>query len=47
VFVRPIADCDAGRRFPDAGFRIDPMPGTIIERLARDEVLFLDGLSQN
>jgi 1,2-beta-oligoglucan phosphorylase len=47
VFVRPIADCDVGRRFPDGGFRIDPMPGTIIERLAADEVLFLDGLSQN
>ena len=47
VFVRPIPESDVGRRFPDGGFRIDPMPGTVIERLAGDEVLFLDGLSQN
>jgi len=47
VFVRPIPNCDVGRRFPDGGFRIDPMPGTVIERQAGDEVLFLDGLSRN
>ena len=47
VFVRPIPDSDVGRRFPDGGFRIDPMPGTVIERQAGDEVLFLDGLSRN
>ena len=47
VFVRPIPESDVGRRFPNGGFRIDPMPDTIIERLAGDEVLFLDGLSKN
>src|SRR5262249_19040381 len=31
----------------DGGFRLDPLPGTIIERLQGDEALFADGLSQN
>jgi cellobiose phosphorylase len=46
VFVRPIPDCDVGRRFPDGGFRIDPWPGTVIERLGGDELLFADGRSR-
>lgn len=47
VFVRPVLDCDVGKRFPEGGFRIDPLPGTFIERLAGDEALFSDGLSRN
>ncbi len=47
VFVRPIPDCDVGWRFPEGGFRIDPLPGTIIERTSGDEVLFNDGNSRN
>ncbi len=47
VLVRPHPDSDVGRRFPSGGFRIDLMPGTAIERLAGDEMLFLDGLSRN
>jgi len=46
VFVRPIPDCDVGRRFPDGGFRIDPLPGTVIERVGGDELLFADGHSR-
>jgi cellobiose phosphorylase len=47
VFVRPVPDCDVGWRFPDGGFRIDPLPGTVIERLGGDELLFADGHSRN
>jgi cellobiose phosphorylase len=47
VFIRPIPDCDVGRRFPEGGFRINPLPGTVIERLGTDELLFADGISRN
>ncbi|MGZ9158150.1 MAG: GH36-type glycosyl hydrolase domain-containing protein [Nitrospira sp.] len=47
VFVRPIPECDVGQRFPEGGFRIDPLPGTVIERLGGDELLFADGLSRS
>jgi 1,2-beta-oligoglucan phosphorylase len=47
VFIRPIPDCDLGWRFPEGGFRINPLPGTIIERLGTDELLFADGVSRN
>ena len=47
VFVRPIPDCDVGRRFPTGGFRIEPLPGTVIERLGGDELLFADGRSRH
>jgi cellobiose phosphorylase len=46
VFVRPIPESDLGRRFPEGGFRIDPQPGTLIEALGGDELLFLDGRSR-
>jgi cellobiose phosphorylase len=45
-FIRPIPACDVGRRFPDGGFRLDPLPGTTIERFGGDEVLFADGRSR-
>jgi cellobiose phosphorylase len=47
VFVRPVPDCDVGWRFPEGGFRVDALPGTFIERVGGDEVLFADGRSRN
>lgn len=47
VFIRAIPDCDVGRRFPEGGFRIDPAPGTIVERLGTDELLFADRVSRD
>ncbi len=47
VLVRPSPKCDMGRRFPNGGFRIDPMPVAGIERVAGDEALFADGFSRN
>lgn len=47
VFVRPIPGCDVGRRFPEGGFRLEPLPGTVVERWGRDELLFADGVSRN
>lgn len=45
-FIRPIPDCDVGRRFPAGGFRLDPTQGTEIERHGGDELLFADGRSR-
>jgi cellobiose phosphorylase len=47
VFVQPNPESDVGRRFPEGGFRIVPLEGTVIERMGRDEMLFADGLSRN
>ena len=47
VFVRPVPDSDVGRRFPEGGFTITPLPGTAVERVSRDELLFHDGSSRN
>lgn len=47
VFVRPVPNCDLGWRFPDGGFRLDPLSGTRLERVGGDELLFLDGRSRN
>jgi cellobiose phosphorylase len=44
--IRPIPECDVGRRFPEGGFRLDPLPGTRIERFGGDELLFADGQSR-
>jgi cellobiose phosphorylase len=46
VFVRAEADSDVGRRFPEGGFRIEPQPGTALEQIGGDELLFRDGLSR-
>lgn len=45
-FIRPIPKSDVGRRFPKGGFRLDPLPGTRIERSGGDELLFADGRPQ-
>jgi 1,2-beta-oligoglucan phosphorylase len=47
VFVYPAPDSDVGRRFPQGGFRIQPLAGTVIERMGGDEVLFQDRRSRN
>ena len=46
-FIRPIPDCDVGRRFPEGGFRLDPLPETGIEHYGGDALLFADGRSRN
>jgi hypothetical protein len=46
VFVRAVADSDVGRRFPEGGFRIEPQPGTALEQVGGDELLFTDGRSR-
>ena len=47
IFVHAVPDCDVGWRFPEGGFRIQPFPGTIIEKLGGDGLLFADGASRN
>jgi len=47
VVVRAIPDSDVGRRFPDGSFRLDPQPGTVLDRLGGDELLFTDGRSRD
>jgi len=47
VVIRPPADSDVGRRFPEGFFRIDAQPGTAIERSGGDELLFVDGRSRH
>jgi 1,2-beta-oligoglucan phosphorylase len=44
--IRPISECDVGRRFPAGGFRLDPLPGTGIAVFGGDELLFADGQSR-
>ena len=44
--IRPIPECDVGRRFPEGGFRLDPLPGTEIAAFGGDELLFADGHSR-
>jgi cellobiose phosphorylase len=45
-FVRPVPESDVGRRFPDGGFRIDPLPGTPLKTAGGDELLYADGRSR-
>jgi cellobiose phosphorylase len=47
IVIRAIPDSDVGRRFPDGAFRLDPLPGTILERVGGDELLFADGRSRD
>lgn len=46
IAVRAIPDSDVGRRFPAGSFRVEPAPGTAIERVGGDELLFADGRSR-
>jgi cellobiose phosphorylase len=47
VKVRAMADSDVGRRFPDGSFHIQPLPGSVIEHIGRDDLLFEDGVSRD
>jgi len=47
IFVRPAQDTDVGRRFTEGGFCFAPLPGTVIERVGGDELLFTDGKTRN
>ncbi len=47
VRVRPGADSEVGRRFPEGSFLLTPLADTVIEQVGRDEILFSDGLSRN
>jgi len=44
--IRPPPETDVGRRFPDGSFRIDPLPGTRLETVGSDELLFEDGATR-
>ncbi|HUL11051.1 MAG TPA: hypothetical protein VLU73_02625, partial [Methylococcaceae bacterium] len=46
ISVYPIAESDVGRRFPDGSFRIEPLPGTSLEQVGGDELLYADGRSR-
>ena len=46
AFVRASPESDVGRRYPDGGFRLMPFPGTVVEQLGGDELLFADGSSR-
>jgi 1,2-beta-oligoglucan phosphorylase len=47
VVIRPLADSDVGRRFPQGFFRIDAAAATTIDRVGGDELLFVDGQSRH
>ncbi|HEU4627355.1 MAG TPA: hypothetical protein VFS52_21555 [Steroidobacteraceae bacterium] len=46
ILVSAAPDSDIGRRFPNGTFRIAPFPGTHLEKVGGDELLFLDGRSR-
>ena len=46
VIVACLANTDVGGHFPDGAFRIDVAPGTAVERVGGDELLFSDGRSR-
>ena len=47
IFVHTVPNCDVGWRFPEGGFRIQALPGTVIEQTGGDGLLFADGASRN
>ncbi len=46
LVLRVPPDSELGARFPRGSFRIDPAPGTRLERVGGDELLFADGESR-
>jgi cellobiose phosphorylase len=46
AFVRANPESDVGLRYPDGGFCLTPFPGTVVEQLGGDELLFADGSSR-
>ena len=47
IYVHTVLDSDVGWRFPEGGFRIQALPGTVIEQAGGDGLLFADGASRN
>jgi cellobiose phosphorylase len=47
LILVPPPDSEIGTRFPDGSFRITPLPGTQLEQVGGDELLFLDGASRS
>jgi cellobiose phosphorylase len=47
VVLSPAAATEMARRFPDGHLRIEPSPGTTIERVGGDETLFPDGIARD
>jgi cellobiose phosphorylase len=46
IVVVPAPDSELGRRFPHGSFRMVPMPGTEVEHVGGDELLFTDARSR-
>jgi cellobiose phosphorylase len=46
IILHAPPESDVGRRFPGRGFRIEPLPGTVVEQVGGDELLFADGRSR-
>lgn len=47
IRVGALKDSEVGRRFPEGGFKIDPLPGTVFETVSDDAFLFPDGISRS
>jgi cellobiose phosphorylase len=46
IVVSPARETDLGRRFPHGRFRIAALPGTQLQQVGGDELLFMDGRSR-
>jgi cellobiose phosphorylase len=46
IAIGLLPESELGRRFPSGGFRIDTAPGTSLEQVGGDELLFEDGRSR-
>jgi cellobiose phosphorylase len=46
IIVTAVPGSDVGQRFPNGSFSIVPAPGTLLERVGGDELLFADGRSR-
>jgi 1,2-beta-oligoglucan phosphorylase len=47
IFVEVPPGSGLAERFPDGGFRVEPVPGSRFDRIGSDELLFDDGGSRN
>lgn len=46
IVIAPVENSELGRSFPQGSFHIVPAPGTVLERVGADELLFVDGQSR-
>jgi cellobiose phosphorylase len=46
IVVSPAGETELGRRFPHGSFRIAAVPGTVLQQVGGDELLFMDGRSR-